>query len=153
MNRTSAIKPYPLNIGQAAQASQVSAKMIRHYEDIGLVPKAKRTLSNYRTYSENEVHALRFIRQSRALGFSMKQIKTLLDLWRNHRRPSSQVKSLALAHIADLDMKIREMQAMKRSLETLAHHCRGDERPECPILDSLAARIPATTTARARGLH
>lgn len=129
---------YPLNIGNAAKASDVSAKMIRHYEEIGLIPKAKRTLSNYRTYSETDVHTLRFIRQSRALGFSIKQIETLLGLWRDGRRPSRKVKTLAQAHIAELDAKIREMQAIKRTLETLAEHCRGDERPECPILECLA---------------
>ncbi|MEJ7669912.1 MAG: Cu(I)-responsive transcriptional regulator [Casimicrobiaceae bacterium] len=155
------LNAYPLNIGDAAKASDVSAKMIRHYEEIGLIPKAKRTPSNYRTYSQTDVHTLRFIRQARALGFSIKQIGTLLGLWRDCRRPSSKVKSLALAHIAELDAKIREMQAMKRTLETLAEHCRGDERPDCPILERLAtAPDPAKGTGRARrsrtstpGLH
>lgn len=152
---------YPLNIGDAAKTSDVSAKMIRHYEEIGLIPKAKRTLSNYRTYSENDVHTLRFIRQARALGFSIKQIGILLGLWRDSRRPSSKVKRLALAHIAELDAKIREMQAMKRTLETLAAHCHGDERPDCPILEGLAtAPGPAKSSGRIRrsrtstsGLH
>jgi len=140
---------YPLNIGDAAKASDVSAKMIRHYEALGLTPKAKRTLSNYRTYSENDVHTLRFIHQARALGFSIKQIDALLGLWRDTRRPSSKVKSLALVHIAELDAKIREMQVMKRTLETLAEHCRGDERPDCPILERLAAAPdPAKETGR-----
>ncbi len=133
------LNTYPLNIGDAAMASDVSAKMIRHYEEIGLIPKAKRTLSNYRTYSETDVHTLRFIRQSRALGFSIKQIEALLGLWRDSRRPSRKVKTLAQVHIAELDAKIHEMQAIKRTLETLAAHCRGDERPECPILEGLAA--------------
>jgi len=130
-----------LNIGAAADASGVSAKMIRHYEDIGLIPKARRTLSGYRTYSGHEVHELRFIRQARALGFSTKQISELLKLWRDHRRPSSRVKQLALEHVRELEVKIEEMRAMKRTLETLARHCHGDERPDCPILDELAADV------------
>lgn len=155
------VSHYPCSIGDAAEASDVSAKMIRHYEQIGLIPKAKRTLSNYRTYAATDVHALRFIRQARALGFSIKQIETLLGLWRDNRRPSSKVKSLALAHIAELDAKILEMQAMKRTLETLAEHCRGDERPDCPILENLASadppamrprRVPRSGTST-RGLH
>ena len=128
----------PLNIGAAAKASGVSAKMIRHYEDIGLIPKAQRTLSGYRTYSDREVHTLRFIRQSRVLGFSIKQIETLLGLWQNRRRASATVKRLALEHVQELDAKIREMQAMKATLERLAEHCHGDDRPDCPILEELA---------------
>jgi len=128
-----------MNIGQAARHSGVSAKMIRHYEGIGLIAKASRTFSNYRTYSGNDVHTLRFIRQARNLGFSIKQIGQLLGLWRNQRRPSSKVKALALEHVAELDARILELQAMKRTLQALAEHCHGDERPECPILDGLAA--------------
>ena len=128
-----------MNIGQAAKHSGVSAKMIRHYEGIGLIPRAARTFSNYRTYSGKDVHTLRFIRQARNLGFSIKQIEHLLGLWRNQRRPSSKVKALALEHIAELDARIGELQAMKRTLQALAEHCHGDERPECPILDGLAA--------------
>jgi Cu(I)-responsive transcriptional regulator len=129
---------YPLNIGDASAASGVSAKMIRHYEAIGLIAAPKRTFSGYRTYAENEVHSLRFIRQARNLGFSIKQIEALLGLWHNQRRSSSKVKGLALEHIAELDAKIGEMQAMKATLEHLARHCHGDERPECPIIDRLA---------------
>jgi len=128
-----------MNIGQAASRSGVSAKMIRHYEEIGLIPKASRTYSNYRMYSGNDVHTLRFIRQARSLGFSIKQIERLLGLWRNQRRPSSKVKSLALEHIAELDARIAELQSMKRTLLSLADHCHGDDRPDCPILDGLAA--------------
>ena len=128
-----------LNIGQAAAAAGVSAKMVRHYEDIGLIPKAKRTYSGYRTYSEKEVHVLRFVRHARSLGFSIKQIGELLGLWQDRRRPSSRVKKLAQEHIRELDEKIREMQAMKATLERLASHCHGDDRPECPILTELAA--------------
>lgn len=150
---------YPLSIGGAARASDVSAKMIRHYEQIGLIARARRTLSNYRTYSENDVHTLRFIRQARALGFSLKQIETLLELWRDSRRPSSKVKNLALTHIAELDAKIREMRAMRQTLQILADHCRGDERPECPILEGFAAAPSVRRDARPRrrrsksGLH
>ena len=136
-----------MNIGQASSRSCVSAKMIRHYEEIGLIPRASRTFSNYRTYSGNDVHTLRFIRQARALGFSIRQIEHLLGLWRNQRRPSSKVKALALEHIAELDARIAELQAMKRTLQTLAEHCHGDERPECPILDGLAAPAEGGTPA------
>lgn len=128
----------PMNIGQAAEASGVSAKMIRHYEEIGLVPKVRRTDANYRMYGENEVHQFKFIRHARNLGFSMKQISDLLGLWRNTRRSSSQVKALAAAHIAELERKIDEMRIMKGTLERLARHCHGDDRPDCPILEGLA---------------
>ena len=127
------------NIGGAAQASGVSAKMIRHYEAIGLIAKPARSFSGYRTYSERDIHTLRFIKQARNLGFSMKQISVLLSLWQNRARPSREVKSIALQHIHELDEKIREMQAMKATLERLTRHCHGDERPDCPILAELAA--------------
>jgi len=130
---------YPLNIGDAAAASGISAKMIRHYESIGLIPAPRRTYTGYRTYTENEVHSLRFIHQARKLGFSIKQIEALLGLWHNQRRSSSKVKALAQEHIAELDAKIAEMQAMRATLEHLARHCHGDERPDCPIIDGLAA--------------
>lgn len=128
-----------MNIGEAASSSGVSAKMIRHYEDIGLIPKATRADSGYRRYNGADVHTLRFIRQARSLGFSIKQIQALLSLWRDQRRPSSKVKALALAHIEALDARIHEMQAMKRSLQDLASHCHGDDRPDCPILEGLAS--------------
>ncbi|WP_061535199.1 Cu(I)-responsive transcriptional regulator [Collimonas arenae] len=127
-----------MNIGDAALASGVSAKMIRHYEEIGLIPKASRTDAGYRTYNERDIHLLRFIRQSRLLGFSMKQIAELIGLWLDQSRPSSKVKQLALTHIGELDDKIRELQAMKATLEKLACHCHGDARPDCPILEGLA---------------
>ena len=136
-----------MNIGEAAKHSGVSAKMIRHYEGIGLIPKASRTYSGYRTYSGKDVHTLRFIRQARNLGFSIKQIEQLLGLWRNQRRPSSKVKALALAHIAELDARIAELEAMKRTLGSLAAHCHGDDRPECPILEGLAAPSEGMTSA------
>ena len=125
------------NIGEAAAASGVSAKMIRHYESIGVIPPADRTFANYRIYSQQDVHTLQFVRRARALGFSMKQIQTLIGLWQQ-QRPSKDVKRLALEHVHELEVKIREMEAMKRTLETLAEHCHGDSRPECPILDDLA---------------
>ncbi len=127
-----------LNISQAAKASGVSAKMIRHYEEIGVVPKAARTVAGYRIYRGPDVHVLRFIRRSRDLGFAMKEIEALLGLWSNRRRASSEVKRMAMKHIADLEAKIAELQAMLGTLRELADHCHGDERPDCPILDDLA---------------
>ena len=142
-----------MNIGEAAKASGVSAKMIRHYESVGLFPEAARTESGYRQYSDNEINTLRFIRQSRELGFSIEQIRELLGLWQDRRRPSRQVKALALAHIAELDAKLQELQAMKATLEHLARCCSGDERPECPIIDTLARKDglePRARVAQAR---
>lgn len=127
-----------MNIGEAAKASGVSAKMIRHYEGVGLFPQALRTDAGYRQYGDREVNTLRFIRQSRALGFSIEQIRELLGLWQNRRRPSRQVKALAQAHLQELEQKVLELQQMKTALEHLVHCCHGDDRPECPILDSLA---------------
>jgi MerR family transcriptional regulator, copper efflux regulator len=127
-----------MTIGQAAKSSAVSAKMIRHYESIGLLPKAQRTESGYRLYDDNDVHTLRFIQRARSLGFPLETIRTLLALWCNRRRSSAQVKDLAERHIADLERKIAEMQSMVRTLKHLSHHCHGDDRPDCPILDDLA---------------
>jgi MerR family copper efflux transcriptional regulator len=127
-----------MNIGQAAAASTVSAKMIRHYEALGLLPKVPRTESGYRQYDEASVHTLRFIRRARDLGFAIKEIAVLLGLWRNRRRASADVKRIALAHADDLQRRIDEMQAMQRTLQHLAHCCHGDDRPQCPILDDLA---------------
>lgn len=137
-----------LNIGQAADVSGVSAKMIRHYESLGLMPKVRRTGSGYRQYTMNEVQTLRFIRRARNLGFGMAEIAVLLNLWQNHRRASAEVKKLALAHAAELAARIEEMQAMKRTLEQLATHCHGDDRPECPILDDLASQAPAPSAIK-----
>ena len=131
-----------MNIGEAAKASAVSAKMIRHYEEIGLLPKAGRTASGYRTYRDNDVHVLRFIRRSRDLGFSLPEIKALLGLWGNRRRASADVKRLALAHVNGLDRKIAELQAMRNTLVKLSHSCHGDARPDCPILEDLAGNEP-----------
>jgi MerR family transcriptional regulator, copper efflux regulator len=126
------------NIGQAAAASGVSAKMIRHYESIGLITAPDRTHANYRIYSEREVHVLRFVKRARTLGFSIKEIEGLLALWRDKRRASAAVKKLALAHAQELGLRIEELASMKRTLEDLAKRCRGDERPDCPILDDLS---------------
>jgi len=127
-----------MNIGDAAKASGVSAKMIRHYEAVGLVPMPKRTESGYRQYTDSEVHTLRFIRQARDLGFSIHEIGELLSLWHNRKRPSRLVKALAEVHIQALEQKTQELLAMKGTLEHLVHCCHGDERPDCPILDVLA---------------
>jgi MerR family copper efflux transcriptional regulator len=130
-----------MNIGEAAKASGVSAKMIRHYEENGFIPKASRTASGYRTYGEADVHVLRFIRRARDLGFSLAEIKALIGLWGNRRRASADVKRLALKHVADLDARIAEMQAMRRTLVDLSRHCHGDHRPDCPILEDLAGEV------------
>jgi len=127
-----------MNISQAATASGVSAKMLRHYETIGLVPKARRTSSNYRTYTDADVHTLRFVRTARELGFSIDDIRALLALWRDRQRPSRDVKRLAERHATELRTRVAELQAMLAALEHLARHCHGDERPECPILEGLA---------------
>lgn len=127
------------NIGQAAALTGVSAKMIRHYESIGLITPAARTFANYRLYNEADLHRLRFIKRARSLGFAVKQIEALLALWDDPQRASAEVKQLARAHAANLAEKIRELQAMQRTLETLARRCQGDGRPTCPILDDLAS--------------
>ena len=130
-----------MNISAASQASGVSAKMIRHYEALGLVPAVRRSNAGYRQYDEATVHQLRFIRRARDLGFDTKEIGALLQLWRNKRRPSAEVKRIASKHVAALDQRIAALQAMQRTLSHLAHHCHGDERPECPILDDLAGPV------------
>ena len=129
-----------MNIGEAADAAGVSAKMIRHYEQIGLVPAAVRTDSGYRQYSERDVSILRFIRQSRQLGFSMEQIANLLGLWSDDRRASREVKALAQGHLDALEEKMREMAEMQRALKRLVTSCHGDDDPHCAILDELAVR-------------
>ena len=131
-----------MNIGQAAKASGISAKMIRHYEELGLLPAPARTDAGYRQYGDAELHTLRFIRQARDLGFSLHDIGELLSLWHNRQRPSRLVKELAQAHIQALEQKARELLAMKNTLQHLVHGCHGDDRPDCPILDSLAHEGP-----------
>ena len=127
-----------LNIGQAAARSGVSAKMIRHYESIGLLPSARRTFSNYRLYSAADVHTLGFVRRARDLGFSLPEIKDLLGLWQDRERKSGDVRRIALHHVHELDQRIAQLESMRRTLQHLAADCHGDERPECPILDDLA---------------
>ena len=126
-----------LNIGEAARRSGVSAKMVRHYESLGLLPAVNRTDSGYRQYGDREVHTLRFIRRARDLGFSMAEIAELLKLWQNRRRSSHEVHRIAARHVADLTRKLEEMEAMRRTLQHLVDCCHGDERPDCPILDEL----------------
>ncbi|MBN9084997.1 MAG: Cu(I)-responsive transcriptional regulator [Rhizobiales bacterium 62-17] len=127
-----------MNIGQAAEHSGVSAKMIRHYESIGLLRPAARSSNTYRQYGEQDVHELRFIGRARSLGFSMKEIGELLSLWRDRQRPSGDVRQVAARHLSDLEAKLAEMQAMVTTLRKLIHACHGDERPDCPILEDLA---------------
>ena len=126
------------DIGRAAKESGVSVKMIRHYESIGLLPKAARTLAGYRVYGPNDVHMLRFIKRARTLGFSMADIKELVGLWKNKARSSAAVKKIAGQHIDELKRKIAELESMVSALEHLSRHCHGDHRPDCPILDDLA---------------
>ena len=133
-----AIDNGPFNIGQAASQSGVSAKMVRHYESLGLLPAVHRTDAGYRQYGDKQIHTLRFIRRARLLGFSMAEIAELLKLWQNQQRASADVKRIAQAHVADLERRIAEMQAMRQTLAELAHCCAGDSRPDCPILSGLA---------------
>jgi len=138
LNGTALPAGWPVNIGEAARLSGVSAKMVRHYESLGLLPRVARTDSGYRQYSEADVHTLRFIKRARDLGFSMEEIGELVGLWQNRRRASASVRRIAQKHAADLGERIAQMQAMQRTLQHLIHCCHGDERPECPILDQLA---------------
>ena len=126
-----------MNIGQASKKSGVSQRMIRHYEGIGLIPKAARRDSGYRDYDDRDVHTLRFIRRARDLGFPIEEIGKLLALWQDRGRASADVKALALSRAAELKRKARELDAMRKSLEHLAAHCHGDDRPDCPILIGL----------------
>jgi MerR family transcriptional regulator, copper efflux regulator len=126
-----------MNIGHASKASGVSAKMIRYYESVGLIRPADRTQSNYRDFGERDLHDLRFIRRARTLGFSIDEIAKLLALWRDQERPSREVKAIARQHVAELDARVAEMQAMADMLRHLAEACAGDERPDCPILVEL----------------
>lgn len=126
-----------MNIGEAAKASKVSAKMIRYYEQIGLIPPAARSESGYRNYSQADLHRLRFIRRARDLGFAVAEISALLDLWNDKSRRSADVKRLAQQHIDELNWRMETMQQMADTLKTLVACCAGDERPECPIIRSL----------------
>jgi MerR family copper efflux transcriptional regulator len=138
-----------MNIGQAAEASGVNAKMIRYYESIGLISAASRTGSGYRQYSEKDIRTLRFIRRSRDLGFSIERIKTLLSLWDDRGRRSSDVKKLAGQYIAELDRDIEKLQSIRDQLQHLADCCHGDQRPDCPIIEELAAGARRNSAMRA----
>lgn len=132
-----------MNIGEAARASGVSAKMIRYYESTGLIVPAQRTDGGYRAYGSDDIHVLRFVRRARDLGFSMADIARLLGLWRDRSRASADVKRIAIDQVAELRRKIVEMQEMAGTLERLAARCHGDDRPDCPIMDDLAAKAEA----------
>ncbi|MQA19108.1 Cu(I)-responsive transcriptional regulator [Rugamonas rivuli] len=127
-----------MNIGQAATASGVSAKMIRYYESIALIPAGRRSEAGYRIYGDNDLHTLRFVKRGRALGFSLDQIRDLLSLWQNKERASADVKTIALGHVTELNQRIAELTEMRDTLQTLAGCCHGDHRPDCPILQTLA---------------
>lgn len=127
-----------MNIGEAAQAADVSSKRIRHYEKRGLISPAIRSDSNYRLYSQADVRTLRFINSARAMGFPIAKISQLLDLWQNQQRSSADVKKMAMQHVEELEQHIGEVQSMVDKLRELAVHCHGDSRPECPILNGLA---------------
>jgi MerR family copper efflux transcriptional regulator len=137
-----------MNIGDAAKASGVSAKMLRYYESIGLIPHAGRTEAGYRTYRERDVETLRFIRRARDFGLSMDRVKLLVGLWQDTNRPSREVKTIATQQVAELEARISELIAMKDALARLAASCRGDHRPDCPILKDLAG---TRTTASHKG--
>lgn len=139
MERAKAAELGLVDIGAAARKSGVSAKMVRHYEAIGLLPKVTRTAANYRVYGPGDIHTLRFIKRARTLGFSIEDIRQLLGLWQKRSRSSAAVKSISGKHVAGLRKRIAEMQSMVDTLEHLAKHCHGDQRPECPILDDLSA--------------
>lgn len=137
-----------MNIGEASAASGVSAKMIRYYELIGLVPKADRSESGYRIYGSSDVHTLRFIRRARDLGFSVEQIGELLALWQNRERASADVKRIALDHVDELKRKVTEIEEVIATLSHLAACCHGDDRPDCPIIEGLAEGSAGNGTAR-----
>jgi MerR family copper efflux transcriptional regulator len=132
---------WPVAISAAARLSGVSAKMVRHYESLGLLAVVARTDAGYRQYSEADVRSLQFIKRSRDLGFSMAGIAELVSLWHNRRRASASVKRIAQKHVDDLTQRIASMQAMQRTLSSLIRHCHGDERADCPILDDLAGEM------------
>lgn len=126
-----------MNIGQAAAASGISAKMIRYYESIDLIPETRRSDAGYRKYTDNDLHTLRFIKRARKLGFSLEQIRELLSLWGNSHRASADVRAIATSHIDDLNKRIQELTEMRDTIGHLVQACAGNERPECPILHEL----------------
>jgi MerR family copper efflux transcriptional regulator len=134
-----------MNIGEAARASGITAKMIRYYESVDLIPPAGRSESGYRTYSQRDVDTLRFIRRARDFGVAMDRVKLLVGLWQDKDRPSREVKAIALRQVAELEAKIAELTAMKDSLAELANACHGDSRPDCPILRDLAGMSPTSS--------
>jgi MerR family copper efflux transcriptional regulator len=136
-----------MNIGKASAATGVTAKMIRYYESVGLIRPSERTESNYRDFNERDLNDLRFIRRARSLGFAVEEITRLLSLWRDRNRPSREVKALAEKHVADLDARIKEMQAMADTLRNLSHCCAGDDRPDCPILSDLEGALASGSAA------
>lgn len=138
LEHAEAVEQGLMDIGRASEESGVSVKMIRHYEAIALLPKPARTAANYRVYSANDVHMLRFIKRARTLGFSMEEIKELAGLWKNKSRSSAAVKRIAGKHVEELKRKLAELQSMVDTLEHLMKHCHGDQRPDCPILEDLA---------------
>ena len=142
-----------MQIGEVARATGVSAKMIRHYESIGLIPAADRRDSNYRDYSRHDVHRLGFIRRARDLGFSMDEIRDLLRLWGDSERSSAEVKALTLSHVTELEKRIGLLQEMRDTLTNLADACDGNDRPHCPIIKSLEGALPLPETKGAVPLH
>ena len=140
-----------MNIGEAAAASGVSAKMIRYYEEVGLIAPAGRSAAGYRRYAGADVQTLQFLRRARSLGFSVAQMRELLALWRDENRASADVKRLALAHAAQLEEKAQAIAEMSRALRHLAERCEGDDRPDCPIIDGLAAACAGGAGAAANG--
>jgi Cu(I)-responsive transcriptional regulator len=138
LEHADAIERGLLDIGRASKSSGVSVKMIRHYETIGLLKKVARTYANYRVYTQNDVHTLRFIKRARTLGFSVEDIRELLSLWQNKGRSSASVKKVARGHVEGLRQRVAELQSMLDTLQHLVQHCHGDHRPDCPILDDLA---------------
>ena len=140
-----------MNIGQAAKASGISAKMIRYYESVGLVPAADRRESGYRDYGTSDIHRLAFIRRARDLGFSLEQIRDLLRLWSDGDRSNAEVKAIALGHVAELEQRARELSQMADSLRHLAVACEGDGRPDCPIIEGLGGETPRGPRPRSGG--
>ncbi len=140
-----------MNIGTVAEITGLSAKTIRYYESVGLMPQPARRANNYRDYGTAEVETLRFVQRSRRLGFSLEDVANLLALWQNKERSSADVKSLALRHVTEIERRIRELEAMRSVVIDLAERCRGDDRPECPILEGLAAGGAPGTAPKPRG--